>query len=206
MSEQAETAPSGLVEEIKKNAGLTVVSGVILLIAGLLAVMSPFMVGLSITIMVGALLAVSGIGQCFLAFKTGALGKGLMVFVVGVLMAVVGFYLMTQPVAGLAKLTIFLMAYLLASGILETIVAFQLRPAKGWGTELVNGILTLILGILLWRQFPLSGAWAVGVLFGIKMIFSGWALIFLGRSAKQLTQEAQPKNRTFNAGSPSADV
>ncbi len=191
MSEQVESLDAGLVDGIKKNAGLTVVSGVILLIAGTLAILSPFVAGVSITILVGAMLAVSGIGQCILAFKTGAFGKGLLVFVVGVLMAVAGFYVMNQPVAGLATLTIILMSYLLASGVLEIIVAFQLKPADCWGLELFNGIVTLVLGILLWRQFPLSGAWAIGVLFGIKMIFSGWAFVIIGRNVKKMAVTAQ---------------
>ena len=191
MTEQTNTLEAGLIDGIRKNAGLTVVSGVILLIAGLLAVMSPFVAGLSITIMVGAMLAVGGIGQCFLAFKAGAFGRGLMIFIVGVLMAIAGFYIMNQPVAGLAKLTIILMFYLLVTGALEIIVAFQLKPAAGWGLELFSGIVTLLLGVMLWRQFPLSGAWAIGVLFGIKMIFSGWAFIFIGGNVKKMTAETQ---------------
>ena len=191
MSEQNNFPGAGLAEGIEKNAGLTIVSGVILLIAGMFAIASPLVAGLSITIMVGALLAVSGIGQCFLAFKTGAFGKGLLVLIVGVLMTITGFYLMQQPVAGLATLTIILMSYLLATGILETIVAFQLKPADGWGLLLFNGMVTLLLGIMLWRQFPLSGAWAIGVLFGIKMIFSGWAFIFIGRNVKKMAAETQ---------------
>ena len=191
MSEQLESPDAGLVDGIKQNAGLTVVSGVILLIAGTLAIFSPFVAGVSITVLVGAMLAVGGIGQCFLAFKTGAFGRGLMVFMVGVLMTIAGFYMMNQPVAGLATLTIILMSYLLATGVLEIIVAFQLKPADGWGLELFNGIVTLLLGIMLWRQFPLSGAWAIGVLFGIKMIFSGGVFVFIGRSVKKMAAHTQ---------------
>ncbi len=191
MSEQVETRDAGLKDGIKKNAGLTVVSGIILLIAGTLAILSPFVAGVSITMLVGAMLAVSGIGQCFLAFKTGAFGRGLMVFVVGVLMTITGFYMMNQPIAGLATLTIILMSYLLATGALEIIVAFQLKPADGWGLELFNGIVTLLLGIMLWRQFPLSGAWAIGILFGIKMIFSGLAFVIIGRNVKKMAVETQ---------------
>jgi len=189
MSEQVESVDAGLVGGIRKNARLTVVSGIILLVAGTLAILSPFVAGVSITIMVGALLAISGIGQCFLAFKAGALGRGLMVFVVGVLMTIAGVYMMNQPLAGLATLTIILMSYLLATGVVEIIVAFQLKPANGWGLQLFNGIVTLLLGIMLWRQFPLSGAWAIGVLFGIKMIFSGWAFVIIGRSVKRMAAE-----------------
>ena len=189
MSESVENADMGLVGAIRRNAGLTVASGAILVIAGLLAILSPFVAGVSITIMVGAMLALSGISQCFLAFRAGAFGRALVVFIVGVLMTIAGFYMINQPVSGLATLTLILMAYLIASGVLEIIVAFQLKPANGWGIELFNGAVTLVLGILLWRQFPLSGAWAIGILFGIKMLFSGWAFIFIGRGVKKLASE-----------------
>ena len=106
-------------------------------------------------------------------------------------MAIAGFYMMNQPVAALATLTIILMSYLLATGVLEIIVAFQLKPADGWGLQLFNGIVTLLLGIMLWRQFPLSGAWAIGVLFGIKMIFSGWSFVYIGRNVKKMAAETQ---------------
>ncbi len=190
MSEHTESVDAGLIDAIRKNAGLTVASGVVLIVAGLLAILSPLVAGLSITIMVGAMLAVSGISQCFLAFRAGAFGRALVVFIIGVLMTIAGFYMISQPVSGLATLTLILMAYLIASGILEIVVAFQLRPADGWRLELFNGAVTLILGILLWRQFPLSGAWAIGILFGIKMLFSGWAFVFIGRGVKKLTSEA----------------
>jgi uncharacterized membrane protein HdeD (DUF308 family) len=186
MSEQVEAPDAGLVDGIKKNAGLTIIIGIITVIAGMLAISSPFIAGVSISILVGAMLAISGVSQCFLAFKAGAFGRGLMIFVVGVLMTIVGVYMMNQPVAGLATLTIILMSYLLATGALEIIVSFQLKPASGWGLELFNGIVTLLLGIMLWRQFPLSGAWAIGVLFGIKMIFSGWAFVFIGRNVRKM--------------------
>ena len=192
MSEPTEGPQAELIDAIRRNAGLTVASGVILVIAGLLAILSPFVAGLSITIMVGVLLAVSGIGQCFLAFRAGAFGRALVLFAAGLLMAIAGFYMMSQPVSGLAALTLVLMAFLIATGILEIIVAFQLKPADGWGIELFNGVVTLVLGILLWRQFPLSGAWAIGILFGIKMVFSGWAFIFVGRGVKKLASEAGP--------------
>ena len=189
MSESAKNIDAGLVGAIRRNAGLTVASGVVLVVAGLLAILSPFVAGLSITIMVGAMLAVSGISQCFLAFRAGAFGRALVVFIVGVLMTIAGVYMINQPVSGLATLTLILMAYLIASGILEIVVAFQLKPADGWGIELFNGAVTLVLGVLLWRQFPLSGAWAIGILFGIKMLFSGWAFIFIGRGVKKLASE-----------------
>ena len=185
MTEPLGAPPSGLIDGIKENAKLAVVSGVILIVAGTFAVMSPLVAGLSITILVGVSLVFGGVGQCFLALKAGAFGRALLTFLVGALMVAAGSFMMTQPVAGLASITLLLVAYLVAAGLGELIMSLQLRPADGWGWMLFNGIITLLLGMMLWRQFPLSGAWAIGVLFGIKMVFSGWALVFIGRSVKQ---------------------
>ncbi len=184
-----ENIASDLLDGIKQNARLAVIIGVILLICGVVAIGSPLAAGLSVTIFVGAMLVVGGISQCVLAFQAGAFGKGLLIFIVGALTAVAGLYLFNQPLAGLASITIFLAVYFVVTGIFELVSAFQIRPAEGWGLMLFNGIVTLLLGIMIWRQFPLSGAWAVGVLFGIKLILSGWSLIFIGRSVRGVAKD-----------------
>jgi len=189
MSEQGTVTP-GLLDGIKKNARLAVIMGIIMVICGILAIGSPFAAGLSVTMFVGIMLAIGGIAQCILAFRAGAFGKGLLIFVVGALTAAVGFYLINQPLAGLAAITLFLAAYFVVTGIFELISAFQIRPADGWGLMLFNGIVTLLLGIMIWSGFPLSGAWAVGILFGVKLLLSGWSLIFIGRSVRAAAKTA----------------
>ena len=186
MSDQIVSTP--LLDGIRENASAAVTAGVVLLIAGILSVAAPLAAGLSITIMVGVLLAIGGISECALAFKAGAFGRGLLMFVVGLLMTLAGLYMVTQPAAGLISLTMILVFYLVVTGVFELLIALQVRPADGWGWLMLNAIVTLLLGIMLWRQFPLSGVWAIGVLFGIKMVFSGWALIFIGRNVKQVTE------------------
>ena len=189
MSEHADT-PSGLLDGIKKNARLVVIVGVIMLICGILAIGSPLVAGVSVTVFVGVMLIFGGLAQCFLAFQAGAFGEGLLIFVMGALTAVAGFYLFNQPLAGLASITIILAAYFVITGISELVSAFQVRPAEGWGLMLTNGVVTLLLGIMIWKQFPLSGAWAVGVLFGVKLVLGGWALIFLGRGVRRVAKDA----------------
>ena len=188
MSEHTEVA-SGLLDGIKKNARLVVIVGFLMLICGIFAIGSPLVAGVYVTIFVGAMLIVGGLAQCFLAFQAGAFGKGLLIFVVGALTAVAGFYLLNQPLAGLASITIILAAYFVIAGISELVSAFQIRPADGWGLMLFSGIVTLLLGIMIWRQFPLSGAWAVGVLFGLKLVLGGWSLIFIGRGVRGAVED-----------------
>ena len=189
MSEFTE-AQSGLLDGIKKNARLAVIVGILMLICGILAIGSPAVAGMSVTVVVGVMLMFGGIAQCFLAFQAGAFGKGLLIFIMGALTAVVGYYVFSQPLAGLASITLFLAAYFVVTGIAELIGAFQIRPAEGWGAMLFNGIVTLLLGIMIWKQFPLSGAWAVGVLFGIKLVVGGGSLIIIGRTVRGAAKDA----------------
>ena len=171
-----------LLDAIKAHSRTAVIAGVVMLVCGLLSIAAPLAAGLSITVLVGLLMSVGGISQCVLAFHAGALGRGLLLFLIGAVTALTGFYLVSQPLAGLAAITLFLAAYFMVTGIFELIAAFQIRPLPGWSLMLFTGIVTLVLGILIWRQFPLSGIWAVGVLFGIKLAMSGWWLVVIGRS------------------------
>jgi uncharacterized membrane protein HdeD (DUF308 family) len=193
---------SGLLDGIKKHAGLTVIIGIIMVICGFLAIGSPFAAGLSVTIFVGAFLVVGGIAQCFLAFRAGAFSKGLLIFIMGALTTVAGFYLFNQPLAGLASITMFLAVYFVVTGIFELLSAFQIRPAAGWGAMLFTGIVTLLLGIMIWRQFPLLGAWAVGILFGVKLTLSGWSLIFIGRGVREEVKSAAALSRAAPTDEP----
>ena len=58
---------------------------------------------------------------------------------------------------------------------------------KGW--VIFNGIVTLLLGVMIWRGFPLSGVWAVGILVGIRLIFSGLTMLALGTAGRQLADQ-----------------
>jgi uncharacterized membrane protein HdeD (DUF308 family) len=118
-----------------------------------------------------------------LAFRAGSFGDGFMVFLLGVLSLLAGLYMLANPGAALGTLTLFLAAYLVVSGIVEVIYAFQVKPVQGWGSLLFSGAVSVLLGILLWRQFPLSGAWAVGVLVGVRLVMTGFELMALGGAA-----------------------
>ena len=92
---------------------------------------------------------------------------------------------------GLATLTLVLAAYLFVDGVFEIIYAFRLRPIKGWGWTLFSGIAALVLGIMIWRQFPVSGMWAVGTIAGVHMIFAGSSMASLSRAARSAAKDAQ---------------
>ncbi len=63
-------------------------------------------------------------------------------------------------------------------------MSFQIRPADGWGWALFSGILSIVLGAMFWAQAPLSGALAIGILIGIRLLFSGLTLLMFGLAVR----------------------
>ena len=173
-----------LVDMIKQQAKTARWVGVLLLITGVLSLIAPLASGLSIALMIGVLFIVCGAAQFVIAFRTGAFGEGLLLALLALLSLIAGVYMVSQPVAALATLTLFLAGYFIASGIVEAFGALRARPTQGWGWLLFGGIVSIALGVMIWRQFPLSGAWAIGTLVGVRMIMSGWTLIAVGGLAK----------------------
>ena len=167
--------------EIAKSSKRVKIWGWVVLIAGVLALASPLVSGITIAIMVGALMLVAGLTRRDDAFQGGGFWSGLL----GVISGIAGLVMMIHPVLGLASMTMVLIAYFLVLGVSEIIGAFQMRPVEGWGFLLFSGIVSVLLSWMIASQWPLSGAWAVGVLVGVQLIFSGITMISLGSAIKQ---------------------
>lgn len=180
-----------ILETIKKDAKTSKWVGILLLIAGFLALVAPLGAGVSITVMIGVLLLLSGGAQLFLVFKAGSFGEGILLALVAILSIVAGGYMVSQPIAALATLTLFIAAYFVASGVVQIVGAFGAKPAPGWGWLLFGGVVSMILGLMIWRQFPLSGVWALGTLVGVQFLMSGWTLIAVGGLANRVVEVVQ---------------
>lgn len=191
MVNEIQVVDQEMLRTIKRHAGVGIAVGVLVAVAGIFALLAPLAAGLSIAIAVGVLLLVAGVSRLFLAFRMGSFGHGLLVFLIGILSIVAGGYMLARPGMALATLTLVLAAFFLVDGIFEIVWAFRLRPIKGWGWTLFSGIVALALGIMIWRQFPVSGVWAIGTLAGIHMIFGGSAVASLCGSARSTAKEAQ---------------
>ncbi len=156
--------------------------GWVTLIAGFLAIASPFISGVWVVTMVAILLIFAGGSRFMYAFQGGGLWSGLF----GMMAMITGGVMIAKPLLGLASLTMVLIIYFLAHGISEVIAAFQYRPEKGWGWLLFSGIVSIALSQMILKQWPLSGAWAIGTLVGIQLVFSGITMITLGGAVKKI--------------------
>jgi len=174
--------------QARKNAGWVVGFGVLTVIAGVFAIGAPLASGLGVTIFIGVALAIGGGARIIAAFGADSFGQGALAFIGGLLGAVAGVILATRPGLGLATLTLLIGSYLLVDGIANAVLAFRVRPGQGWGWILFSGIVTILLGIFLLAEWPLSGTWALGTLVGVNLLFSGAAMISIGSAARRLTK------------------
>lgn len=187
MSQEVQNVDSTILNEVKKNSGLTILLGIIVLLMGIFAMGSPFVAGVSLAIAVGFMLIIGGISQLVFALKAST---GLFSIILGVLTVIAGGYMVTNPGVALVTMTMVLAIYLVISGIFEVMMAFQIKPVKGWGWALFSGVISALLGAMIWSQFPVSGVWTVGTLIGIKLFFSGWTLLMFGFAARAAVKEA----------------
>ena len=183
-------AVSDWAQQVKKNAGWLVALGVLTVIAGALAMASPLLSGLSISVFIGIAMIIAGIARTVGAFHAGSFGQGALAFIGGIFTFVAGVILATRPGFALVTLTLLLGGYLLVDGISGAVLAFHVRPEKGWGSMLFSAAMGILLGILLLKEWPLSGLWAVGTLVGINLLFVGFSFISIGSCARGLAKRA----------------
>jgi uncharacterized membrane protein HdeD (DUF308 family) len=102
----------------------------------------------------------------------------------GVLALVAGGMMIADPALGLQAITIIAILYLIADGVSQIVFAVRLPPAAGGVWIMLSGIVSVVLGILIWRGWPVSGEQAVGLFIGIKLILDGIALIAVAAAAR----------------------
>ena len=186
--ENVREAVTGWVQEAKKNAGRLIALGVLTVIAGIFAVVSPLLSGFAVVVLIGVALAIGGVARTVAAFSAGSFGQETLAFIGGILKFGAGLILVARPGVGLATLTLLLGAYLLMDWISSAVLAFHVRPESAWASILFSAIMGVILGLLLLREWPLSGAWAIGTLVGINLVISGLSMISLGSAARPLAK------------------
>ncbi len=177
---------NSMTDVVHRATTWSIVLSVLLMVAGLIAIALPIIAGIAITVIVGWLLIFSGVLHLAFAWGGGRPGMVTWQILLGLAYGFIGFYVLANPLAGLAGLTFAIAIYLFVEGVLEFMLSFQLRPAAGSGWLLFDGIITLILAVMIWSTWPSSAAWVVGVLVGISMFFSGMTRLMLSLAVRRI--------------------
>jgi uncharacterized membrane protein HdeD (DUF308 family) len=179
-----------VLDGMKKASGWSIALGVLMIIAGIIAMLEPGLSGLVITLVVGWCAIFNGFAQIVFAFRTHGGWHVLLEVILGIIYIIAGIYLLMHPVGGLLALTLILASFLLVYGIFALFLAFRMRPLKGWGWVLFDAIITILLGILIWAHWPWNSDWVVGTLFGISIFISGITRLMVSLAIRSVATSA----------------
>lgn len=170
------------VQKVREDWWLFLILGIMLAILGMVALSAPIMTAIAVTSVLGLVLIVGGILHAVHAFALDGVWTVILGLALALLYIVVGFLLLRNPVAGAVTLTLLLAIYFFVSGIVKIAESAQRQyhVLGVWGWYLFSGIVSLILGVLIWSGWPSSAAWAIGLLLGIDLIVTGFSLIAFG--------------------------
>lgn len=169
-------------ETIQRYRGVLIFEGIIFAILGCLAIALPQFFTIAIELLVGWLFVIAGIVLFIRSFQISGDSGFWPTLISAILNIIIGILLLIYPLAGVLSLTMLLIAFFILDGIAKIYLSFQWKPIKNWGWLLVSGILSLVLAALLIGGWPGTAAWAIGLLVGINMLFSGISFIALALS------------------------
>jgi uncharacterized membrane protein HdeD (DUF308 family) len=162
-----------------------VILGVSLVVLGTVALGSVVIASLAAAAAIGVLLLLAGAAEAVGAFWCRGWSGIFLHLLSGVLSIVVGLLFLRAPLDALAALTLLIAGFLMAGGIFKVVAALSYRFAA-WGWSLASGIIDVILGVLIWQEWPASALWVIGLFVGINLIFRGFNWIALGLALRSL--------------------
>jgi uncharacterized membrane protein HdeD (DUF308 family) len=174
----------GILAELRKNWGWLLAWGVVLVTLGVVGLGNLFAVSVVTAFFVGLLMVAYGVVEAIQAFRHRGWSGFFLFFFGGVLSIVAGLVVLMNPMGGLSVLTLFVAMYFIALGVLRIVAVLSARH-PGWGWGFLNGIVSLVLGVMIWNRWPASSLWIVGMFVCIDMIFEGWNYVMLALVARK---------------------
>ena len=174
----------------KKFTAWYIVAAVLFIVLGVFAVIEPALAGLGVALFVGWLLLFGGVSHFIGAFSGGGARRVIGQILAGIVFVLGGLYMLTHPLMALGTLTLLLAAVIVVAGIFEVVSYFRVKDERASGWMLLNGIVAVVLGGLIWVHWPSSSVWAIGTLVGVNLVLTGITRLMLGLAGRRLLRHA----------------
>lgn len=169
---------------VERSSGWSTALGILILLAGFVAIAVPFFAAIAASIFFGWLVLLGAFAHLIYAWFARGAAAVLWQVLIGVVYLVAAFFLLVSPVAGVLTLTLILACYIAIEGVFELVLYFRLHKLPGTVWFLVDGVISLLLAVLIFAHWPSSSLWALGTLVGISLIFSGMARLMAPASRR----------------------
>jgi uncharacterized membrane protein HdeD (DUF308 family) len=169
----------------RHGSTLSILWGALLILLGIMAIGAPFLAAVAVSAVISWLILFAGVVHILLAFHAHGAGSAIWRVLVGLAYLVFGAYMIVHPVLSVASLTLALAGLFVIEGILNVGLYFKMRPLHGSSWVLIDGIITLLLGGMIYMQWPSSSLWAIGTLVGVSLMISGATRIGLTMAVRR---------------------
>jgi uncharacterized membrane protein HdeD (DUF308 family) len=180
-----------LPEALRRGRRRLLVAGILALLLGVVAIVVPAVASVATAIFIGWILVIAGGFEAVDAFAVRHRGRMAMRLVLALLTFAAGIYLLVAPLSGVFTLTVMLVIWFFAAGTARLVIGLAELGAPGAWMVALNGVLTLVLGILIAARLPSSADWAIGLLVGVDLLFWGVSLISLSRTLAAVSPPAR---------------
>jgi uncharacterized membrane protein HdeD (DUF308 family) len=171
---------------IKKASVWVIIWSAVVFICGILAMILPLTFAFAIAFVIGGVLLIGGVAHFVFAFQTRGLGGFLWHMLLGALYEIAATSLLANPLWSILSLALVLAVFLFLEGVLELLLYFRLRRSRHSGWLLIDGIGTLVLGILMIGQWPPASPEVIGALVGISLMLSAVSRVVLSLAIRAL--------------------
>ncbi|HZJ11858.1 MAG TPA: HdeD family acid-resistance protein [Methyloceanibacter sp.] len=166
-------------ETVKRYSLWYLLQGVLMVVAGVLALVYPLLASVAMVYLLAWVLIISGVLQAIGLIGARDVPHYWLQLISVVLAIVIGLLLLNQPESGLVIMTVLLIVFFMIEGISKIIFALTIRPFPNWGWVFGSGVVGILLAFYLWANIPVSSEWVLGVLLGVMLVCEGAALAYL---------------------------
>ncbi len=177
--------PAEAFGEVSRNWGWLLALGILFVILGTIGLGMTFTLTVASVLFFGVLMLIGGGAQLVQAFQDKGWKSVIWHVLIALLYIGAGIIVVRNPVGASLLLTAMLAGALVAVGVVRIIMAFQLRGDSGWVWLLLGGIVTLLLGLMIFSKWPVSGLWVIGLFVAIEMIVNGWSYVAIALAARR---------------------
>ena len=175
----AEVFREAMRETVKRYSLWYLVEGVLLVVAGILAIIYPVISSGAVVILLGWLLIASGLLQGLSLIGARQVPHFWLQLISVILAILIGLLFLRDTTQGLMTLALLLIIFFMMEGISKVVFALTIRPFPNWGWVLASGLVGILLALILWASLPVTAVWLIGVLLGVNLISIGAAIAYL---------------------------
>jgi uncharacterized membrane protein HdeD (DUF308 family) len=170
--------------EVRKHWGWLFALGIVFVLLGTIGLGMTAFLTVTSMLFFGVLLLIGGGAELVQAFRAKGWRSMLWSVLIAAVYIVGGIVVINNPLVASSAITLMLGGVFVASGIMRLIIAFQMRHFREWIWPALGGLLSIVLGVLIFSEWPVSAIWVIGLFIAIEMIVHGWSLVALALAAR----------------------